>query len=107
MLPGPKTADREKRIQMFWNKVDMRGENDCWLWKGGRDGHGRGHGKFYDGTDIINAHRFSYELIHGPTNLYILHKCSNKHCVNPRHLYAGTHGDNMRDGPSGRRKSNQ
>jgi len=102
MTPGPKTANREERIQMFWSKVDIREDSDCWLWKASQ---ADGYGAFYDGKVVVRASRFAYEVTYGPTDLYVLHKCNNKLCVNPKHLYAGTHGDNMRDGPSGRRPS--
>jgi hypothetical protein len=44
------------------------------------------------------AHRASYAAFVGePGSLHVLHKCHNRSCINPEHLYAGTHADNMRD----------
>jgi len=47
----------------------------------------------------IKNHKASYLYYYGliPTGLYILHKCDNKLCVNPTHLYAGTRQDNAND----------
>lgn len=53
-----------------------------------------------DGTRRkVLAHRYSYELVHGPTDLLVLHKneCHNPLCVNPDHLYAGSYSDNNAD----------
>jgi hypothetical protein len=79
----------------FWNKIQKT--NECWEWKGRLSK--TGYGLF----DIHNfpyaAHRFSYELNVGPIpkGLFVLHKCNNRKCVKPEHLYAGTQKDNMRD----------
>lgn len=58
-----------------------------------------GYGQLTLNYKRISAHRYSYMVHVGdvPDGLSILHKCNNKVCINPRHLYAGTQADNMAD----------
>jgi hypothetical protein len=72
--------------------------NDCWLWQGSKSI--RGYGKFsIQGKPNIIASRFSYELFKGPIadGMYICHLCDIPSCVNPEHLWAGTHMENTLD----------
>ena len=87
----------------FWEKIDMHGPDDCWLWQAHCTAQGYGVimvGSRKDGTRrTVRAHRLAYELAVGPilAGLCVLHNCDNPTCVNPSHLYAGTQRDNMRD----------
>lgn len=81
----------------------------CHLWGGARRG---GYGHFrVSGSRTVAAHRMAWELFHGsiPTGagyhgICVCRRCDNRLCVNPRHLFLGSHLDNMRDRDSkGRR----
>lgn len=87
----------DRLTAIFWARVAKSGKSGgCWEWLGaGR--HEFGYGRL--GKPRQYAHRYSYELHHGPTpaGMFVLHKCDNPPCVNPAHLYAGTQKRNCLD----------
>ena len=69
----------------------------CRLWTAGVDTRGYAHLRI-NGVQRL-AHRVAYELAHGPipAGLLVCHKCDVKTCINPKHLFLGTHKDNSDD----------
>ena len=83
-------------MERFYTKTIPEPNTGCLLWTAGADVHGYGY--FTAEGKSWRAHRFAWFLEHGyDCELHVLHKCDTTSCVNPEHLYAGTHDDNMRD----------
>jgi len=93
----------ESTIARFWSKVDKAGPvpihapelGPCWVWRAGLSPDGYGKVKVHQKT--WRAHRFSWLLCFGDAGGCILHRCDNRRCVRPEHLFPGTTADNTRD----------
>lgn len=84
-------------VRRFHSKVDKHGDDKCWPWKASRNSSG--YGWIRINYRLFLAHRISWEIHFGaiPEGKLILHKCNNRSCVNPQHLYIGDHVDNAGD----------
>lgn len=100
-------TDIAEVTKRFWEKVEVAGADECWLWTAGAGSHGYGEFYPYRGCQEL-AHRFVLKLTVGQPSIekpHALHgpKCTSKRCVNPAHLRWGSHAENMSDaGVAGR-----
>lgn len=87
--------DRQDVSARFMSKVAVA-ESGCWNWTSTL--HRDGYGKFWFVDRQVAAHRVSYEIFSGDSKgKWVLHKCDNRKCVNPHHLYLGDAKKNAQD----------
>jgi len=69
--------------------------SECWNWTGYILPEGYAQFNLSVKEGWVRAHRKSFELFYGeiPEGAHVLHRCNNKKCVNPLHLYAGSNAD--------------
>lgn len=88
----------EKTLNRFWDKIDVRDNNECWEWNACTASRG-GYGILKVNGKRIRAHVLSYQIHKGeiPEGLFVCHSCDNPPCCNPTHLWLGTNQQNIKD----------
>jgi hypothetical protein len=90
---------RKDGRKYLMDRIAVNPRTGCWEWTGGYFAVGYGYFKCRSvWPKPINAHRGAWMVMKGnPGDKWVLHKCDNRGCCNPDHLFLGTQSDNMQD----------
>jgi hypothetical protein len=101
-MAGRKHVSLQKR---FEEKFRIVLPSECWEWLAARSSTGYGW-FYYPPRNMVQAHIVAWELYRGSRKgLFVLHRCDNPACVNPKHLYLGTQRDNVADRDARKRRA--
>ena len=85
---------KANKPEYVWARESVRSEDECWPWLGSRSN--RRYGRFFLNQKSVLAHRVVAELVFGPSDKIVMHKCNNMLCCNPKHLVYGDASKNAR-----------
>ncbi len=86
-------------MDYLFERCSPEPNSGCWLWTRACKSNGYGHFRHPNTSQILTAHRASYQAFVGPIpdGLQVCHKCDVRSCINPNHLFLGSHQTNMDD----------